>query len=107
MIFDKGLFCLSLHKNLCCGCSLESPRPGSSNEHPQHRFLWRTDKNYLLIIIKYNQTPYLFICCGTAEPALCIANSEYGVRQTFTVLVLEVLGFLHLTCLPKKAKNIF
>ena len=25
--------------DLCCGCSLESPRRGDSNEHPQHRFL--------------------------------------------------------------------
>ena len=33
MIFDENL-------NLCCGCSLESPRRGdSNNEHPQHRFL--------------------------------------------------------------------
>ena len=29
----------NLHTNLCCGCSLESPRRGDSNEHPQHRFL--------------------------------------------------------------------
>ena len=27
----------NLHKNLCCGCSIESPRRGDSNEHPQHR----------------------------------------------------------------------
>ena len=41
MIFDdKSKIILSdLHKNLCCGCSLESPRRGDSNEHPQHRFL--------------------------------------------------------------------
>ena len=36
MIFDDN--CLFLHKNLCCGCSLESPRRGNSKEHPQHRF---------------------------------------------------------------------
>ena len=41
MIFDdNGKIILSnLHKNLCCGCSLESPRVGDSNENPQHRFL--------------------------------------------------------------------
>ena len=48
----KGLFCLSLHKNICCGYSLESPWL-----HKKHMlwvliriassmFLWRTDKNY-------------------------------------------------------------
>ena len=29
----KGSFCLFLHKNLCCGCSLEWPCQGDSNEH--------------------------------------------------------------------------
>ena len=35
----KGQFCLFLHKNLCCGCQLESPCRGNSNEHPKHKFL--------------------------------------------------------------------
>ena len=65
----KWWFCLFLHKNLCCECSLESPCRGDSNEHPQHRFLWRFDKNYLWIIIKYHQIRTLFLllwnimCC--------------------------------------------
>ena len=32
-------------------------RHDDSNEYLQHMFLWRTDENYLLIIIKY---PHLF-----------------------------------------------
>ena len=28
-----------LHRDLCCGCSLESPRQGDSNGRPQHGFL--------------------------------------------------------------------
>ena len=48
------------HKNLCCGCSLESLREGDSNEIPQHRFIWRNKQNYHLIIIKY--APYFFCC---------------------------------------------
>ena len=36
---------LFLHKNICCGCVLESPRRGDSNTHPQHMFLWRNIKN--------------------------------------------------------------
>ena len=47
----KQWLCLILHKNICCGYSLESPRQGDSNEYPQHMFLWRTDKNYPSIII--------------------------------------------------------
>ena len=34
-----------LHKIICCGCVLESPRSGDSNTHPQHMILWRTDGN--------------------------------------------------------------
>ena len=49
------IYFLYLHKNLCFGCSLESPRRGDSNEHPQHRFLWRNKQNYHLIIVKYHQ----------------------------------------------------
>ena len=54
----KGYFSLFLHKNLCCGYSLESPRRGDSNEYPQHMFLWRTDENYPSII---NQIPSLSV----------------------------------------------
>ena len=37
--FKRDNFFLSLHKNQCCGCSLELPHRGDSNEHPQYRFL--------------------------------------------------------------------
>ena len=43
---DKALFFirkmlisfLFLDENICCGCSLEAPRRGASNEYPQHMF---------------------------------------------------------------------
>ena len=38
--------CFFLHKNICCGCSIESPR-GDSNDYPQDTFLWRTDESIL------------------------------------------------------------
>ena len=41
------------HKKVCCRYSLELPRQGNSNEYLQHTFLWRTDKTYPSIIIKY------------------------------------------------------
>ena len=33
-------------KTLCCGCSLEAPRRGASNEYPLHMFSWRNKKKY-------------------------------------------------------------
>ena len=32
-------------ENICCGYSLETPRGGASNEHPQHMLLLRNKKN--------------------------------------------------------------
>ena len=62
MIFDDNskINLSYLHKNLSCGCSLELPRRGDSNEHPQLRFLWRNKQNYHLIVIKYHQIRTLF-----------------------------------------------
>ena len=111
-----------LHKNICCGCSSESPRcmlwgliriaslyvvgthqnrlavccgdSSESNEYPQHMFLWRTDKNYPSIIIKY--PPYLFFWTyqSTSTQASSVgwrfsipntANSENNYRNTFII----------------------
>ena len=77
LMIIKWLFCLFLHKNLCCGCSLESPRRGDSNEHPQHWFLWRFDKNYVSIIIKY--APYFFCCVW---PTLFLLNVLTALKWT-------------------------
>ena len=49
-----GYFFLFLHKNICCGYSLEAPRRGASNEYTQHMFLWRNGENYPRIITKYS-----------------------------------------------------
>ena len=38
LVIIKGYFCLFLHKKVCCGYSLESPRQGDSNEYLQHTF---------------------------------------------------------------------
>ena len=40
------IFFFFLHKNICCGCSLEVPCQGTSNEHPQYMFSWRNKKKY-------------------------------------------------------------
>ena len=51
----KGFFSTDLHKNVCCGYSLESPWRGDSNDYPCfYGEIWKSS----LIIIKY--PPYLF-----------------------------------------------
>ena len=40
-----GYFSPFLHKNICCGYSLEAPRRGTSKEYPQHMFSSRNKKN--------------------------------------------------------------
>ena len=47
------IFSLFLLKNISCGYSLELPCQGDSNEYPQHMFLWWTEENCPLIIIRY------------------------------------------------------
>ena len=48
-----------LHKNVCCGYSLESPRrgdwQGDSNDHPQHM------DNYRKLSFNYHQKPFLSV----------------------------------------------
>ena len=51
-----GEFSIVLHKNICCGYSLESPRCGNSNEYRQLMFLWRNNENY-------PQIPSLSVYC--------------------------------------------
>ena len=77
----KNIF---LHKNICCGYSLESPQWDDSNKYPQHIFSWRTDENYPSFIIKY--PPYLFHwgMMGTHWPvSLTFAHDYFQHRILF------------------------
>ena len=58
LMITEGQFSSVLHKNICCGYSLESPRWGDSNEYPQCMFLRKNKQKYPLLIIKYPS--YLF-----------------------------------------------
>ena len=49
-------FFLFLHKNVCCGYSLEAPHQGTFNEYLQCMFLWRIGENYPIIITKYSSS---------------------------------------------------
>ena len=54
------IFSLFLHENICCGYSLEVPQQGTSNEYPQHMFLWRNKKD--ISIFRVKKVPYLLLC---------------------------------------------
>ena len=43
-----------LQKSICCGYWLEVSQWGTSNEYPQHKFLWRNKEIYPRIITKYS-----------------------------------------------------
>ena len=47
-----GSYSQVLHKNICCGYSLEAPQRGASNEYPQDMILWKNKKNYPRISIE-------------------------------------------------------
>ena len=51
------IFFLFVHRNICCGYSLEAPCRGASNEYPQHMFLWTNKKN-----TKPDTHSYLDLC---------------------------------------------
>ena len=82
-VFDDnlGIFSLFLHKNICYGYSLESPR-------------WRTIENYPLIIITY--PPYLFywfsVECSTVAnitTANETAEEKFALSTSSAQLVVE------------------
>ena len=81
-----------LHKNICCGYSLELPWRGDSNEHPQHMFLWITDENYPSIIVKY--PPYLFFCQAVGQPPTCCYSISLDLPDV-PGHVVDYLGCRH------------
>ena len=59
--YQDNIF-LFLHKNICCGHSLEAPRRGASNECPQHMFSWRNKTK--INIFRFIKAPNLEQCIG-------------------------------------------
>ena len=62
------IFFLFLKENICCGYLLEAPRRGTSNEYPQHMFLFRNKKD--ISIFRMKKAPYLLLCLGSAGQVL-------------------------------------
>ena len=89
-MITEGKFSSILHKNICCGYSLESPRRalesprrGDSNEYPQHVFLWRNKQNYPIT----KSPPYIFYCmcmlfCGLTTKSTAMVMSRRSVNIT-------------------------
>ena len=92
-----------LHKNICCGYSLESPR--LSNEYAQHMFLWRNKQNYpqipfLSVLLKFSSKRRKFTPHGTV---LCFlqygncsktanTNKRKNTLNCFSLLTSEAKG---------------
>ena len=49
MIFFLGNFSIVLHKNVCCGYSLEVPYRCTSNEYPQDNFFYGEIRKLLML----------------------------------------------------------
>ena len=58
---SSGVLLSGLHRDLCCGCSLESPRRGDSNGRPRRGFVWRDMRKYHLIVIGCHLMCALFL----------------------------------------------
>ena len=84
----KGKFSLFLHKKICCGYSLESPRRGDSNEYQQHMFLLRSDENYPLIIIKY---PSYLLCCNLPPSLLAGLGMSAVILKVLPLIIIMLI----------------
>ena len=71
-----GIFLISPW-NIWCGYSLEVPRWGTSNEYPQHMFLWRNKK----IFTWYPLLSRPMLHCANMQPGTLLV--AYGIRALF------------------------
>ena len=79
LVIILGQFLSSLHKNICCGYSLEPYQQGTSNEYPKHLLLWRNGESSPRIIIRYSSL--------TSPP--CYKSNHYTARQWLTLVLLN------------------
>ena len=68
-----GQFSFFLRKNICCDPILELFYRDSSDEGPQHMFLSRNEKKYLLIILLLNK--YLLLFGARKQPEIHLSGS--------------------------------
>ena len=67
-----GAYALNIfisHENIRCGCSLEGPHQGTSNEYPQHMLFWSNKKN--------NNTLWLKSCLNWSYDAYTLFRIFY------------------------------
>ena len=69
-----SIFFLFLLQNIDCGYSLEPPRRGGSNVHPQFMFGSKNKKNIKFFLMKFS----IF----TGEKNLCILHGQVFVMAT-------------------------
>ena len=76
-VITQGWILSVLHKNICCGYSLKSPRRGDSYEYQQLKFLWWNKK------ILPKLSPYTLIC--STESHSLILSQEPDLRKVKVV----------------------
>ena len=87
------IFVLFLHKNICCGYSLEAPQWGTSNEYPQYMFLCRNKKTFMWLL------PLIWSCactCWTFMSHIVLSSNEF---RLFFRWWFDVACGLFLLCL--------
>ena len=95
----RETFFFFLYENICCGYSLEAPQQGTSNEYPQHTFLWH-QKQYtvtspspqplspphppkgrvcvFLVLISLALVGNFLVCTISCEPVVGFLPNFYG-----------------------------
>ena len=75
------IFFLFLHENIGCGYSLEVSRRDTSNEYPQHMFLWRNKKNYQNILVKKRTYLVLWHTVSDYIASLAALNTDVVMSE--------------------------
>ena len=103
----RYIFFLFLHKNICCGYSLEAPQWGASNEYTQHMFPWRNKKNINVfcwtgwIILSYENTFYIFqpLCSAHTDTTHSFNKCMHIIFSLICTLLNyqadDIIGLLH------------
>ena len=85
---------------MSCGCSLEVPRRGASNEYPQHMFVWRDNHNYLKssenshLYLKLLDSTENYLSLVMRKPAFGMCENKDADQISFAVTAKLISSFV-------------
>ena len=107
-MINVGSFSPVLHKNICCGYSLETPHRSAANKYPQCMFLWRNKKKYQTLFLNKSYVhihgkyaKFLFIAVTAvlkSKSEKCLwdiylqQNASLQAHECLCCLLTELLG---------------